>query len=126
MKPRNWERSTKRKIKETDNPKNGAAWGQAGFICYVIFMTPCSSDKEKYNTGYFGWLIAYSKYWFSVPVREFDELIEWAQMTLFLIGYLILVVAFPITFPVLALFTMIDSKRKMVKDHGKDALDLDT
>ncbi len=85
-------------------------------------MTPYSSDREKYNTGYFGWLFSYSKFWFTIPVRELDEFVEWAKMTLFLIVYCVCIVTFPVTFPILSLIGMIQGKRKMIKDHGKDAL----
>jgi hypothetical protein len=85
-------------------------------------MTPYSSDKEKYNTGYIGWLSSYSKHWLTIPVKGFDELVEWANMTLFLIVYCVCILTFPVTLPILSLIVMIQEKRKMIKHYGKDAL----
>ena len=85
-------------------------------------MTPWSSDRVKFNTTYWGWLKAYSKYWFSMPIREAEELLEFLRMVGALLIYTMCFLSSPVTFPILALVIMVRSKKKMVKDHGEESL----
>lgn len=80
------------------------------------------SVKTQYNASYWSWLKGWSKDFTLVPFNHGEEIVTAFTTVLTFLTWILVIVIFPISFPVLSFIAMKLTKRDLEKRWGKGKL----
>lgn len=85
-------------------------------------VDPFSSGKDKYNAGYFEWLWGFFIHFVKIPWHNSDELKECLGVIWGMLWWMIIMLFFPITIPIITAMVMYNTKRDLREEYGHDEL----